>query len=262
MPVRKLLCLLCAGILLLTAGCGGKTAEEVPDQTPVVSNQETETPSPEISPEPTPFVALVPESTQVASDWFDDALFIGDSVTLGLSLYCGESLGKAQFLCAGSMSATNLLSGLIVPTFQGKAVSLAEGVTMSGADKIYIMLGMNNIAFGVDSAASDMVTVIGQIREANPDVSIILQSVTPMASTSTISGKDLNNENIRAFNAKMQEICQENGWFFVNVAEIMTGDDGCLRQDACSDPNEMGIHISSAGVADWIRYLKTHAPDL
>ncbi|MDY4105011.1 MAG: GDSL-type esterase/lipase family protein [Oscillospiraceae bacterium] len=256
--MRKLLCLLCACVLLMTAGCGKKNDDDTALSEPPVTEEVTPTPTPT----PEPFQALVPESPAVASEWFDDALFIGDSVTLGLSLYCGENLGKAQFLCAGSMSATNLLSGLIVPTFQGQSVSLAEGVTMSGASKIYIMLGMNNIAFGVDEAAADMLTVISQVLEANPDVTIIIQSVTPMASTSNIAGRDLNNDNIRAYNAKMQELCQENEWYFVNVAEVMTGEDGCLRTDVCSDPNDMGIHVSAAGVAVWIDYLKTHTPAL
>ena len=41
---------------------------------------------------------------EVDSSWFDDAVFVGDSVTLKLSYYADNgSLGKAEFLCAGSL---------------------------------------------------------------------------------------------------------------------------------------------------------------
>ena len=48
------------------------------------------------------------------------------------------------------------------------------------------MLGVNNISYGVDYAANDMVTLIDRILAKSPGVSIIIESTTPMASSSTI----------------------------------------------------------------------------
>lgn len=210
---------------------------------------------------PEPFVALVPESSAVESAWFDQAVFIGDSVTLGLSIYCGEELGEAQFLCAGSMSARNTLSGTVYPTYRGQKVSVPEGVSMTGARVVYIMLGMNNITYGVDVAAGEMETLLEKIQEENPGVALVVESVTPMTKSSRTANRTLNNTTIQEYNAAMQDICTEHEWYFVNAAEAVMDDEGYLRADCSSDAKEMGIHMNSTGVSFWIDYLKTHVPE-
>lgn len=211
--------------------------------------------------EPEPFEPLVPESTAVADSWFDRTVFIGDSVTQGLALYCGSSLSKAQFLSAGSMSAENALTGVIKPTFQGEKVSLPEGVARSGAQVVYVMLGMNGISYGVDTAAADLEKLLLQITDRNPDVTILVESVTPMTRTSTIVTQRLNNEKIREYNEKVLELCLAHEWYYVNVAEALADSEGYLLKEYCSDASVMGIHMTVSGVNAWTDYLKTHVPE-
>ena len=101
----------------------------------------------------------------VESSWFDDAVFIGDSVTLKLSYFVEDhdDLGKAEFLCAGSLGYTNALWDLdhednVHPTLNGEKVTVDEGAKALGSKKIFIMLGMNDIGlYGVDGAVSSMI---------------------------------------------------------------------------------------------------------
>ena len=99
----------------------------------------------------------LPESPRVEDSYFDDAIFIGDSVSLKLNLYVTKSrqsnstlLGKAQFLTAGSMGSGNALQEVsddsIHPLYNGEKMSLADAVAASGAKKVYSMLGMNDLA--------------------------------------------------------------------------------------------------------------------
>ncbi len=199
-------------------------------------------------------------SAAVDDSWFNDVVFVGDSVTEGLKLYRGNAIPGAKFLSAGSMSATNILSGQILPTYQGEKVTLPEGVRKSGAKYVYIMLGMNNISYGVDRATSDMKTVIDSITAANPSVKIVIESVTPMTSTSSRKDSGLNNTTINAYNERMKQLAAENGWYYVNVAEAVSDENGYFIQSYCSDANNMGMHFNSKGVAAWIEYLKTHVP--
>ena len=63
------------------------------------------------------FTALVPASEEEGpTSFFDQAVFIGDSISMTLESYCAASgaLGGAKFLCAG-MSPTNMLPGKILP---------------------------------------------------------------------------------------------------------------------------------------------------
>ncbi len=204
--------------------------------------------------------AAVSASEAVDDSWFDNAVFIGDSVTEGLRLYRGNMIKGAKFVSAGSLSASNILSGQIKPVFQGKKVTPAEGVKLSGAKNVYIMLGMNNISFGIERATGDMVKVIDSILAENPTVNIIIESVTPMTKTSNKSGGKLNNTTIAQYNDAMRKICEERGWYFVNVSEGVCDAEGYLNAAYCSDGKAMGMHFNAAGVKAWIEYLKNHVP--
>ena len=210
---------------------------------------------------------LVEKSEAVDLSYFDDAVFIGDSVSLMLQYYCAatKALGNAKFLCAGSLSATNALWAVsdqsVHPSYQGKKMLVEDGVAATGAKKVYIMLGVNNISYGVDYAANDMVTLIDRILAKSPGVSIIIESTTPMASSSTIVTDKLNNDKIQQYNDKMKSICEERGWFFVNVAEAVRDENGYLNSAYCSDNNSMGIHFTNDACKVWVEYLMTHAPE-
>lgn len=210
---------------------------------------------------------LVEKSDAVDLSYFDDAVFIGDSVSLMLQYYCAatKALGNAQFLCAGSLSATNALwnvsSQSVHPSYQGEKMLVEDGVAACGAKKVYIMLGVNNISYGVDYASKDMVTLIDRILAKCPDVTILVESVTPMASSSTIVTDSLNNSKIQQYNDKMQSICEERGWYFINVAESVRDKNGYLNSAYCSDNNSMGIHFTNDACKVWVEYLKTHAPE-
>ena len=82
-----------------------------------------------------------------------------------------------------------------------------------------------------------------------------------MAASSTIITDSLNNTKIQEYNDKMKSICEERGWFFVNVAEALRDKDGYLPGVYCSDNNAMGIHFTYDGCKVWVDYLKTHAPE-
>ena len=210
---------------------------------------------------------LVPQGDVVDLSYFDRVAIVGDSVSVMLQYYCAstKALGNATFLCAGSLSASNALGAVgissVHPFYQGKKILVEDGVAACGADIVYIMLGINNISFGIDRAASDMVTLIDRILVISPHVEIVIESVTPMAAGSSITSESLNNNTIAAYNQRMKQICEERGWYFVDVAEVFTGEDGTLPAEYCSDNNGMGIHFTASAAAVWAEYLKNHVPE-
>ena len=211
------------------------------------------------------FTALVPETEEGPVTFFDQAVFIGDSISMTLEAYCGASgaLGGAKFLCAGSMSPTNMLTGKILPEYpkgSGQKPAIGDSVAATGAKVVYVMLGMDNIAYGVERATKDYLTILNQIIEKNPGVQIVVQSVTPMADSSTSYSEKLNNEQINAFNETMKAYCQDNRWYYVNVAEAFKDEKGFLKKEYCSDYGSMGMHFTYEGAKIWVQYLKTHIP--
>ena len=214
-----------------------------------------------------PFTALVPASEEPGSaSFFDKAVFIGDSISVTLESYCTSTgaLGKAQFLCAGSMSPTNMLTGKILPEYpkgSGQKPPIQDSVAATGAEVVYIMLGMDNIAYGVDKATNDYVAIINNILTKNPDVQIVVQSVTPMTADSPRANATLNNDTINAFNERMLELCQENRWYYLDVSEKFKDENGALIPDYCSDKTSMGMHFTYQGAKVWVDYLLNHIPE-
>ncbi len=213
----------------------------------------------------------LPKNTAVSGSWFDDAVFVGDSVSLKLTMYESsvDRLGKAQFLTAGSLSATNALWDVsdrsVHPKYKGKKQKVEDSIAqMKGVKKVYIMLGMNDInAVGSKNGIKNFEKLCNNILKKSPNVQIYVQSVTPLIKGSKSSvakeGK-LNNKTIYEYNKKLAALAEKRGWYFVNVSEVMYDDNGYLKRDYCGDPDGMGLHFTNAGCKAWIDYLLTHTP--
>ncbi len=206
------------------------------------------------------------ESVKLGNDFFVKTVFIGDSVSLGLRNYVTKQrnsgldcLGEAKFLCAGSMSYTNSLRKIgekdsIHPIYKGKEVTVEDGVKEMGAEKVFIMLGMNDFcAYPTETGINNAKTAIEKILEKSPEAVIYVQSVTPVIKDKEY-GK-FNNEEIDKFNTQLASLCEEKDWFFIDISSILKDEDNCLKKEYCSDPDNQGIHMSATACKVWVEYL-------
>ena len=216
---------------------------------------------------------LVPpeEATNPPVDWswFDDAVFVGDSVSLKLKYYATQMrksdpgfLGKAQFLTAGSLGSGNALwevsSESVHPSYQGKKMLLEESIPKTGAKKVFIMLGINDIAvYGIDGSVKNLETLLDRIAAAVPEVQFYVQSATPIHRG--CEKRVLNNANLEIYNQSVQALCERRGWHFMDVASVLRDAEGFLPSAYCSDREGMGIHFTDAACQVWLDSLKTHA---
>ncbi len=273
---RRGLALLTAGLLLLS-GCGGNkqtASSTAPASSAVqsaassaVSSQEASSVAPPASSQPENSAA-VQESAKVDASYLDDAVFIGDSVSLKLKNYVTVKrkteagfFGKAQFLAAGSMGSGNALKPLgtssIHPLYNGKKALLEDNVAAMGAKKVYIMLGANDLAlYGIDGSVENMSKLLARIQEKSPDAKLFVQSATPIIKEQQMT--TLNNPNLSAYDAKLAEMCKKNGYYYIDVASVMRNSDGNLIPEYCSDPNDLGIHFTDKACQVWIDYILTH----
>ncbi len=260
--------LMCSALALNFAACAGNSQEPTE---PFVSNPlASEVPASTDAFQtlaPVDYVTI-PESAAVDASFFDDAAFVGDSVSLKLSYYCadGVALGNAQFFTSGSLGTNNALWDLsnpeqVFPSFQGETMLIEDCVAASGAKRVYIMLGMNDLGlYGIDLTVESYETLIDRILEKSPYVQIIVESMTPMTADSPVMGA-LNNEVIKEYNARLKDMCEAKSLLYTDVASVMYDSDGeALKPEYCSDPEAMGIHFTEEGCAAWVDYLKTHAP--
>lgn len=201
-------------------------------------------------------------------EYFDDAVFVGDSISLKLKNYVNKQrrrepgfLGGAQFLTVGGLGSGNvqlpITPGSLHPSYNGEKMLLEDSVAATGAKKMYIMFGMNDIVpYGVDGAIENLETLIDKILEKSPDLTVAVESVTPILTNK--QQKILNNANIEEYNEALQELCARRGFEYLDIASQLMGGDGGLVYEYCGDAPGMGMHLSDAGCVPWIEYLRTH----
>lgn len=202
-----------------------------------------------------PYLAA-PTTEAVPASFFDDAVFVGDSVSLKLSYYAGDTglLGNAKFLVRGSYGVANAVYDELLMPWQGQEMKIEDAVQATGAKKMFVMLGMNDIAlYGIDTTIENWGKLLERVRSKCPDIEIYIQSMTPIWIGGEIG--DLNNTNIDAYNVALKSFAQSNGCKFIDVAPYMKDSLGGLATPYCSDEY---VHVTDAGVDTWIKVLKAY----
>ena len=207
---------------------------------------------------------FVPESKRVEESYFDDVVFVGDSVSLRLTYYnmAKDCFGDAVFLTSGSLGVTNAQWGLyepkaVHPSYQGQKVTVADGIAKCGKKKVYLMLGINDIAYYTRPELLEQFKLLtDSILAKSPDVTFYIQSVTPM----TGNKNGTTNDEINEYNALVSQYCCLKGWYFIDIASVLRDENGLLPREYCSDPDGMGIHFTDAACDVWTEYLYTHVP--
>ena len=259
-------------ILALLGGCGDKTAKDPNENTTEKTSLSSEDEDKQTEEKVSSGDAAKTGESQPAADtadaepenFFDDAVFVGDSVTLGLRNYVSsernegnDCLGSARFLTAGSMGYSNAIMEIgeedaIHPLYEGEEVYIEDGLSRMNAKKVFIMLGTNDFCiYSTETGMKNVETLINRIISKNPDIGIYIQSVTP----TLYDRGSFNNENIDIFNEALQSLCSENGWNYVDVASVMKDESGSFIAQYCSDPEDQGIHMAYEGCEKWISYL-------
>jgi len=201
-------------------------------------------------------VLLAPTTELVGGSFFDDAVFVGDSVSLKLSYYAGSSgdLGKAKFLVRGSYGVANGAFDYLLLTWQGKEMKIEDAVAATEAKKLFIMLGMNDVAlYGVEKTIEHWGILLDRIRSKCPDITIYIQSMTPIWTGGEVG--DLNNKNVDAYNKALKVFAAENNCKFIDIAPYMKDSTGGLATSFCSDEY---VHFTDAGCDTWIKVLKAY----
>ncbi len=201
-------------------------------------------------------------SRAVDDSWFDDCVFVGDSLTVGLEMFNDSAnvFGDAKFICSVGLNYGNAQWDLydpnnVHPIYDGSVVLAEDAGVVTGAKKAIVAMGINDIAVwnpqrGVENARG----FIEKMKAKSPDMKIYLQTVNPMVSYAQKS--NLSNDLINEFNAGLRDLAEEEGCGFINSHDIFVADDGSLPEEMCSDPGNLGIHLTSEACRIWADYIK------
>lgn len=196
----------------------------------------------------------VQESEPVDDSYFDDVAFVGDSRTDGFRLYSG--LERGTYFCVTGETVASATDMENWKTEDGRKISLADAVAAADCGKIYLMLGINELGWnGTDIFRSHAENLLRRLQADHPDAEIVVQSLLPVSAEQDAKGSYVNNQRILAYNQVWMELAEETGCDYVNIAEAVTGEDGCLPAEMSFD----GVHLNRAGCHAWLDYLRTHS---
>ena len=218
-------------------------------------------------PETQPVQELLPPTEDEIANYFQGTYVTGDSVAYGFQLYANRQkansaiLQNLGFLTRGSFSAHNAFMAIskksVHPTYQGAQHHIWDSLQLVGAKHVFMFFGLNDLNIGgVDSTVDYYVRLINQIRAVNPDIAFTIISTTPMYQGSE-KGK-LTNATIDALNARMQALCTENGWGYLDIASHLKAANGTLAAQYCSDHY---VHETNAAYAIWLQCFHDYAQE-
>ncbi|MCR4755262.1 MAG: lipase [Lachnospiraceae bacterium] len=192
---------------------------------------------------------------EVDDDYFTDAVFIGDSRTVGLSEYCEELDTRATFYGKVSLTIYDLLTNEFIKTDDGK-ISVEQALSENQFGKVYMMVGLNEIGTGTtETFLQKYSEVVERIKELQPDAIICIQGIMHVTANKSDNDKYFNNDNINERNEALQTLADDIKVFYFDMNEAVDDENGNLRSELSFDD----IHLKASSYELWHQYLRTHA---
>lgn len=240
------------------------SAEEPAEGEIVASTEEGQTQEPESADQSEPATEeteeIPPEPEirfgRVEDDYFQDALFLGDSRTVGMQEYGG--LGDiATFYASTGMTIYKLFDAEIVELpDQSEKITIEEALQHQSFSKIYIMVGINEMGTGtVERFAETYKAAVEHLQELQPEAIIYIQAILKVTTARSNKGDYINNEGIEARNEALSQLADGEKVFYVDANPAVCDEDGGMVQDYTFD----GVHLKAKYVELWKEYLKDNA---
>ena len=191
------------------------------------------------------------EFVSVDESYFDDAVFIGDSRTVGLHDYSG--LTNATFFATVGMNVYDIWTEAFCEA-DGKKMTLEEALSLRQYKKVYFQIGINEMGRGtVDSFMEAYARTVIKLRELQPDAVLFVQGIMRVAKDKSDTDPIFNNRGINERNARIAALSDNRTIFYIDVNEVVCDEEGNLRSDLTFD----GLHLLGSKYGIWVEFLKT-----
>ncbi len=229
----------------------GTTPADTGSQIPQTDSPATVPPSTE--PEQTaPTVTEAPVTEPPRADdpdYFKDALFIGDSRTVGLYIYA--KIPGASYFARTSMNVSNCFADKKSETGTGD-LNLEEYLKANKFGKIYILLGINEIGYSYNWIISRYQTLLQKIQELQPDAILLIQSNMHVTKAkSDANPTTFNNDRINELNRRLAGLADGEKIFFLDFAAVFDDEKGCMKSEYSGD----GVHFKASAYALWKNWI-------
>lgn len=193
----------------------------------------------------TPTQAQEIVNTFATSDisYFNDALFIGDSRTVGIQDY--GTLTNADFFCSVGLSSSNIENENI------NGMNFDQLIDSKQYGKVYVMLGINEVGNDFQYTITKYRAIIEKLKAHQSNAIIYIQANLHV--TLSFENNVINNEGINYLNGLMAELADNKKVFYIDINEVYDDANGCLTEAYTSD----GVHPLASYYKTWCDWLCT-----
>ena len=177
-----------------------------------------------------------------------DALFIGDSRTVGIMEYAG--IDGADYFCTVGMSVYNIHEKPVSVPNVGK-VTLTELLNSKKYGKIYIMLGINELGYEFGSIVEKYSELIEFVKEKQSDAVIFIQANLHVSKSRSDSDKVVNNTAINVLNAELAKLADGKNKFYLDANILFDDKTGGLSSDKSND----STHLYAKYYSEWGKWI-------
>ncbi len=197
--------------------------------------------------------AAVPESDAVDISYFDDAVFVGDSLTVGLGNY-GILPAENIYADIGLNLDTILTKQCIQTT--GGTVTVLDALKLKKPSKVYIMLGSNGIAWITpENLAEKYDTFLDRVKQELPDATIYVESILPVTAAKQAGDARYSNEAIVEYNKLLFDLAKEKEVNYLDCHAAFKMADGTLNTEYAEQD---GMHLKRTGYEALLKFFQTH----
>ncbi len=203
-------------------------------------------------------LAGLEENGVVDLSYFDGVTFLGDSISQGFVVYDTDITNVGATFCAyKNISPKGVVDLSTWDNATGVSEVPLDAIVASEPEQIYILLGTNTLTTNTDysSFLAYYEVMIDMIYERLPDVTIYIQSVTPVDASVSATKPGLYASRLMAINDELAALALSKGCYFLNLWEVLADENGNFKDEYSAAD---GIHMNTTGYQAWIDYLRTH----
>ena len=189
--------------------------------------------------------------------YFDRVVFLGDSLSHGLQIY-ETGVPNAQYCVYTGAGPQAVVNGQAVKRASDKVSEVVmDALVAKNPSVIYILFGTNVLTRDTSytSFLAYYSQMIDMIQAALPEVTIYIQSITPVRPNLRHQKPGLYKDRLQRVNDDLAALALTKGCWFVNIWEVLADENGDLKAEIAQGD---GYHLKPDGYTLWVEYLRTH----
>ena len=201
---------------------------------------------------------VLPETEDAGQEYIDTTLFLGDSNTARMYRvfdFCSydNAIGSV------GMSARSLQNYACVKfSGYGSYVTMPQAVALMQPRRVIVTFGTNDLDpnYSAASFAENYRAGLQAIADAYPAADIIVNAIPPLGRSH--SNASLTQSQVDEYNKAIVEMCDANGWKFLNSAEALKDAATGYAKEGYVESSD-GIHLTRAAMEALFTYIRTHS---